>query len=281
MWRQALQTMARKTDAVTCSLFIDAGGWQAAILTLLLAGNEGLQVDFTWVCTAARAVEVKWVEAAKLLEFTCSRSMRSNAGLHNVLLSGAVKRSNWESALGIAIAIQQLPLPLDMFGLSGLICEETGWELSTHLLASSAISDQSDFCHNAAISACENMGSSNEQSWRLATFLLFSLYSLRVGNMASSISFNAAISACAASRKWQVATQQFQTMHGTHLVHDDVSFNALISSLERSGKWELALALLGRMAEMHIVPDEFSYNAAINVCKYAVTAGRPRSYGPA
>ncbi|CAK9044454.1 unnamed protein product [Durusdinium trenchii] len=282
-WTLALQMqdMAQlRTDGVRSPTFLETPDqWQAALITLRAARCAGFQVDIPLLSAAASACEAKWAEAARLLTVSCSASIKSNEGLHNIVLSSAMKRRNWEVAVGTAVAMEQLRLPLDMFGLSGLI-GEYDWELSMHFLAYSTLSDMSDVCHNAAISACENMGR-NSKGWQLAACLLLSLFCIRLGNIATSISFNAAISASAASRKWQMAMQEFRSMTEMHMNQDDVSFNALISSLEKTGKWELALALLRRMGQLHLPPDEFSYNAAINVCKYGVRRASATRLRPA
>ena len=77
--------------------------------------------------------------------------------------------------------------------------------------------------------------------------------------------YNATISACENSGRWQQALRLFYDMQKDDIQRSIISFNATISACEKQGEWELALELFefilsSKVAAWRCQPDgDFSF----------------------
>ena len=77
--------------------------------------------------------------------------------------------------------------------------------------------------------------------------------------------YNATISACEKSGRWQQALRLFYNMQKDDIQRSIISFNATISACEKQGEWELALELFefilsSKVAAWRCQPDgDFSF----------------------
>ncbi|CAE8683074.1 unnamed protein product, partial [Polarella glacialis] len=77
------------------------------------------------------------------------------------------------------------------------------------------------------------------------------------------LGFNSAISSCAG---FDVASQLRSDMKSRGLAEDEYTFNALVSACERSRRWDSALALVEEMLQAGLRPSVVTCSAAISAC---------------
>ncbi|CAK0891072.1 unnamed protein product [Prorocentrum cordatum] len=82
----------------------------------------------------------------------------------------------------------------------------------------------------------------------------------------TSVSFNAAISACEKCGQWQQALLLFVDLRLAKLTPDVITYSAGASACEKGGQWRRALSFLKESCEGQLEADVFLYSAGISAC---------------
>ena len=94
-------------------------------------------------------------------------------------------------------------------------------------------------------------------------------YSCHCVRHPNAITYNAAISACAAAGLWQRSLMLLEEITDRLLQPTEVTYAAVISACEVAAEWHLALSLLQKLTVQHLRLSTVAFNAAISTCTRA------------
>ncbi|CAK9101435.1 Pentatricopeptide repeat-containing protein MRL1 [Durusdinium trenchii] len=181
-------------------------------------------------------------------------------------MSACEKAAEWEVALLLLETAEQRQLQTDVISHNAAIsaCEKAGeWRIALHLF--SLLPKPSVISYNALLSAT---ATATQTTWCLALALLNEAVQQRLADV---ITFNAAISACGRSERWEEALELLRETHRLRLGRNVITFSAAVTACEKSQRWQSGLLLLADASAQlgHAQIDLVIYNAAISACEKA------------
>eukprot|EP00434_Breviolum_minutum_P001249 symbB.v1.2.001095.t1/scaffold33.1/size517934/47 len=191
----------------------------------------------------------------KLRTVLCTDHPRSVIS-HSIAINSYAKSAEWEKGLGLLQDLEDKVLQPDIVAFTATInvCEKAGkWQEAMQVLEwlLSSFMEPNVVAFTCALRACAGHGSVK------ALTLLQTMTAWQVSP--NIITYNTAISACG---DWQEAIQLLELAR-SKLKLDTISFNAAISACARVGAWEQAIFLLHEIQTSEIQMNLRTFNAGI------------------
>ncbi|CAE7033013.1 PPR10 [Symbiodinium natans] len=89
------------------------------------------------------------------------------------------------------------------------------------------------------------------------------------GSRVSARTYNAALSACAAAGKLELALVLMAELQEEELIPNLMTYRYAIQSCEESGQWELALDLVAEMQSVKTEPKQLIFSSVAAACRRA------------
>ncbi|CAK9066516.1 unnamed protein product [Durusdinium trenchii] len=256
-------TSASAVDSATCSTVAQGGHDSETVLELLQRMKASLQqpdlgAHDSLLYTLQR--DGRWEAAQQHVQSMRHEGVEAKSSTWTSLMGSMDRGQQWLQVLKLLDLGIQLDLVLASSAISAVHTGH-GWHLawqSFHQLRPRSL--QPDVAaHSAVISAAEK-----GQQWALA------LAAAGAGVELDLISLNTAVSACEKGLQWAKVNGLLSAqMPHRGITSDAISFNSAILALTAARRWQSALDLAHAAGERGITPQVGSYGALLMECEEA------------
>ncbi|CAJ1444010.1 unnamed protein product [Effrenium voratum] len=188
-----------------------------------------------------------WTLALSLIFHQMRQQLvQCNVVTYNAAMDASCRGWHWDLAMELLHNMPSRTLEPDMYSDSTLL-RSLPWCFATTML------------QRAALAACNSAMKACEAQWQAA---LRTMQLAKLQLSLDTVSYGAALSACASSGLWQRAARLLGGMRAEQVVADLICFNCVTSSYETGGRWPFALVALGA----YWPPSLVSYTSAMSSC---------------
>lgn len=244
--------------------------------------------------SAVTSPELHWTMAASLLDSTFSLGTFQISTL-NAMVDTLREASEWRFGLSLLSVMAQVRAMHDRVTsntLLALLSEAARWELAFHWL-------QRDLVPDGFSATALATGLAGARRWQDALALMFMLGRLRVSKelgeprsatiaaccgrwhlvlglmscQLNVVTYNAALSACAAAAAWQATMSLLEAMGPLRLVADIISHTAVLDSCVSPSLWGSSLCQRKLIQTNRLRLDGLSLSACVSACELSDQQG--------
>lgn len=269
--------------------------WRQSLVFLLDSSRSAALVpDAVSMLSAVTSPELHWTMAASLLDSTFSLGTFQISTL-NAMVDTLREASEWRFGLSLLSVMAQVRAMHDRVTsntLLALLSEAARWELAFHWL-------QRDLVPDGFSATALATGLAGARRWQDALALMFMLGRLRVSKelgeprsatiaaccgrwhlvlglmscQLNVVTYNAALSACAAAAAWQATMSLLEAMGPLRLVADIISHTAVLDSCVSPSLWRSSLCQRKLIQTNRLRLDGLSLSACVSACELSDQQG--------